>query len=138
MIQQNGSAKLQADGESAIRMVEDVLTSAMTKFESAMSEWSTLLEQNANRVQRVSELASKSKEELMAIRDSIAEAVEPLTPVWKGAVRTSKIAAQAIRRNPRPFLFTLFGLVGGCVLLASIRRDTVSPQLQIPSGHTLQ
>jgi hypothetical protein len=102
---------------SNVQNAEDALSRSIARFESAMERLAGKVEDASHRVQHVADIAKHQKEELVQMKERAREAIAPVMPYVQKASDLSGKTIREVKANPRPYLMTLAGVVGGLALV---------------------
>lgn len=116
---QTNSTNLQ--GKSKLEKAEDAASKSVERFESAMEHLADKVEDSSRRVEHTVELANKSKDDLIRMKNTAISAFDPVKPYVRRASDFSSQTYSRARENPRPFLMAAIGFIGGLLLLSYYR-----------------
>src|SRR6476469_8683064 len=98
--------------DSSIQKAQDAVEVNLAKFESALAHLADRVEHTSHRVEHVGELARKSRDELMHLKDVATTAIDPFVPYFKQGKDISNKAIVGVKENPKPYLWAFAGLIG--------------------------
>ncbi len=103
------------ESTSKIDDAEEILSSGIAKFETAMEHLAEKVEEGSERLQHVIDLSKRQKEQLLKLRDKSREVLEPV----RGVVTKAQ-------RNPRPYVFAAAGVFLGVIAFGYFLRNSDS------------
>jgi hypothetical protein len=115
----------QADTNNS-SLSSDFISSKLESFESTVENLAKTVEDARHKIEHVTDLANKSKEEILHIRDSLQTAMAPIMPLVDKASDVSMQAVRKVRQNPRPYALVFAGIVGSLLLMTYIRGSSSS------------
>lgn len=98
--------------ESSVQKAQDAVEVNLARFESALAHLADRVEHTSHRVEHVGELARKSRDELMHLKETAQTAIDPFVPYFKQGKDISNKAIVQAKRNPKPFLWAFAGMIG--------------------------
>jgi len=118
--------------DPSVKQAQDVVEANLAKFESALEHLAERVEHTSQRVEHVGELARRSRDELMHLKEKAQDAVEPFLPMIKQGKEFSGRTITQARENPRPFLWAFAGMVGAYLAYRSFQsRQSLSSSNRI-------
>jgi hypothetical protein len=96
-----------------VQNAEDRLTSSIARFESAMERLAGKVEDTSHRMQHVVDIAKHQKDELLNLKNKTRDAVAPIMPYVYSAGSASRRMVSGVRQNPKPYIWSAIGLIGG-------------------------
>ncbi len=114
----NGSSKTDFELQKA----QDAVETSLAKFESALAQLADKVEDTSHRVEHVGEMALRSRDELVHLKNSAKSAVQPFIPYWRKGRNISTRTVNQIRMNPKPFFWGVAGLVGAYLAYRSFQK----------------
>lgn len=104
------SAKFNDQTKSALDKAENLVTENLAKFEVAMEHLTERMEESSKKIQHVSELIAKQKDEFINIKNRLLTAVDPVMPYFRKT-------ATRVKQNPKSTIWLAACLVGGYFLM---------------------
>jgi len=118
--------------DPSVKQAQDVVEANLAKFESALEHLAERVEHTSQRVEHVGELARRSRDELVHLKEKAQVAVEPFMPYLKQGKDISNRTITQARENPRPFLWAFAGMVGAYLAYRSFQsRQSFSSSQQM-------
>lgn len=114
--------------DSSVQKAQDAVEANLAKFETALAHLADRVEHTSHRVEHVGELARKSRDELMHLKESAQSAVGPFVPYIKQGRSFSNKAILQAKENPKPFLWAFAGMVGAYLAYRSYQSRQVTGQ----------
>ncbi len=106
-----------------VQNAEDRLTSSIARFESAMERLAGKVEDTSHRMQHVVDIAKHQKDELLNLKNKTREAVAPIMPYVHSAGSASRRMVSGVRENPKPYIWSAIGLIGGLFALGYFSKN---------------
>jgi hypothetical protein len=116
--------------DSSIQKAQDAVEVNLAKFESALAHLADRVEHTSHRVEHVGELARKSRDELMHLKDVATSAIDPFIPVLKQGKDMSNKAIVEVKENPKPYLWAFAGLIGAFLAYRSFQGNRASTRIE--------
>lgn len=112
--------------DSNIQKAQDAVEVNLARFESALAHLADRVEQTSHRVEHVGELARRSKDELLHLKETAQGAIEPLMPIIQQGRDASTRAVGRVKENPKSFLWAFAGVIGAYLAYRSFSSRQVS------------
>lgn len=114
--------------------MEDAVSNSLRRFESAMERLTDKLDESGDRLQHIMELGRRQKDKLVDLQHKTKDAVQP---VIESVRETSEEMRARVKSNPKPFLFSALGLIGGAIFLGLYFRNRKSSSYDIAKDENI-